>query len=153
MASWYYNSRTGSVVELGTPAAALALLPEALSFGAAWHGTFPTKQAALNYYTQNAAANPGWKAPAGIPSNLKNDVTTTPAAAASAAKQAAAKAAGALKWTLNIGNTGGLLTRILKVGFGAVLIIAGIVQLSGSDKTLKEVLPLIGGPAGKVLRA
>jgi hypothetical protein len=157
MASWYYNSRTGSVVQGGTPAAALALLPEALSFGAGWHGTFPSRQAALNYYSQNAGANPGWKAPAGIASNLKNDVTTTPAATASAAKQAAQKAAaaaaGALKYTLNIGNTGGLLTRILKVGFGAILIIAGVLQFSGSSRTLADVVPLVGKPAGKVLRA
>lgn len=56
-------------------------------------------------------------------------------------------------WDLAFGNTKGLLTRILKVVFGGILLVAGILKLSGTDKKLEQVLPLVGGPAGKVLAA
>lgn len=136
MASWYYNSRTGSVVEGGSPAAILELLPEALHSGMGWHGPFGSKQAALNYYSQNESANPGWKAPAGLASNIQNDVTTTPAATANAAKDAAS---GALKYSLQLGNTTGLLTRILKVAIGGFLLLAGIMKLTNADKDLVKI--------------
>lgn len=56
-------------------------------------------------------------------------------------------------WSLIFGNTHGLLTRILKVVFGGVLLLAGILKLSSTDKRLADVLPLLGGPAGKLLQA
>ena len=42
--------------------------------------------------------------------------------------------------------------RGLKVVFGGILIVAGIIKMTGTDKTLNQVLPLVGGPAGKVLK-
>lgn len=51
-------------------------------------------------------------------------------------------------WSLVFGNTKGLLTRSLKVLIGGILLIEGILKLSGADKTVTSVLM---GPAGKVL--
>jgi hypothetical protein len=67
LSKWYYNSHTGAVEEL----------PEAIGFvelhsGLGWHGPFDTKQAALDFYNTNKAANPGWAAPTGIGGNLAN---------------------------------------------------------------------------------
>lgn len=64
---WYYNSHTGAVEQL----------PEAVGWGElhsglGWHGPFDTKQAALDFYAQGAAANPGWKAPTGVVGNIAN---------------------------------------------------------------------------------
>lgn len=55
-------------------------------------------------------------------------------------------------FSLVFGNTTGLLLRALKVIFGGILITAGVIKLSGADKTLNQVLPLVGGPVGKVLK-
>lgn len=55
-------------------------------------------------------------------------------------------------WNLVFGNWKGILIRSLKIGFGAILITAGILKLTNADKTLNQVLPLVGGPAGKVLK-
>lgn len=69
--------------------------------------------------------------------------------------QAAAKAAESLalpQWALVFGNFKGILTRALKIIFGGILIIAGVLKVTGTDKTLNQVLPLVGGPAGKVLK-
>jgi hypothetical protein len=49
---------------------------------------------------------------------------------------------------LTFGNTTGLLGRILKIGFGGILIIEGFLKLSGSGKTITSV---IRDPAGKAL--
>ena len=69
--SWYYNSDTGAVQQ---QLQAVAWLD--LHAGLGWHGPFATKQDALNFYTQGKAANPGWKAPSGLGSNIINSVAT-----------------------------------------------------------------------------
>ena len=74
--SWSYNSDSGSINETNDIVAA----PE-LHLGLGWHGPFPTKQAALDYYQQNKAANPGWKAPTGLGGTITNtlpDAVTKP---------------------------------------------------------------------------
>lgn len=58
-----------------------------------------------------------------------------------------------VSWALKFGNFGGLLVRGLKILIGGVLLVAGILKMSGADKKLEQVLPLVGGPAGKVLKA
>jgi hypothetical protein len=132
---WFYNSDTGSVIsEPALGDTIQAHLP-------GWHGPFGTKAEALAYYQANAAANPGWKAPTGLAGNVANE---------------AGDAAGSVLgngFKLVLGNTTGLLSRILKVVFGGILLIAGVLKLSGADKKLEAVLPVVGGPAGKVLAA
>lgn len=56
-------------------------------------------------------------------------------------------------WALSLKGFNGILTRFLKITIGGILLIAGILKLTNTDKTLEQVLPLLGGPAGKVLRA
>jgi hypothetical protein len=136
---WFYNSDTGSVVsEPAFGDTIQAHLP-------GWHGPFGTKAEALAYYQQNAASHSGWKAPTGLAGNLGNAVSTV--------------AGGAVKSVLGdgfhlvFGNTSGLLGRILKVAFGVILIVAGVLKLSGTDKKLEQVIPVVGGAAGKVLMA
>lgn len=135
---WFYNSITGSVID--EPAIGDTIqdhLP-------GWHGPFASKQDALGYYTANKGANPGWKAPTGLAGNVGNE-------AGAAASAAAGGTLGAFR--LTFGNTTGLLTRILKTGVGLVLLVAGILKLSGADRKLEQVIPVVGGPAGKVLAA
>jgi len=65
---WFYNSISGSVID--EPAFGDTIQ----SHLPGWHGPFPSKQAALDYYTSNKTANPGWKAPAGLAGNVVNTV-------------------------------------------------------------------------------
>jgi len=51
-------------------------------------------------------------------------------------------------WVVGLAGTTGLLGRALKVGFGAVLIIAGVMRFSGADKDLIQ----IAGSAMKVAK-
>lgn len=132
---WFYNSYTGSVIS--EPAFGDTIQ----SHLPGWHGPFGTKQEALDYYTANKAANPGWKAPTGLGGNVANEAGS------------AASAVVGSGFRLVLGNTAGLLTRILKVTIGGILLIAGILKLSGADRKLEQVLPVVGGPAGKVLAA
>ena len=65
---WFYNSYSGSVVsEPAFGDTIQAHLP-------GWHGPFGTKQEALDFYSQNQAANPGWKAPTGLGGAVTNAV-------------------------------------------------------------------------------
>jgi PKD repeat protein len=53
------------------------------------------------------------------------------------------------QWSLVFGNTGGLLTRILKVVFGGILIISGVLHITGATDKVKAAL----GPAGMAVLA
>lgn len=136
---WFYNSISGGVIsEPALGDTIQAHLP-------GWHGPFASKQAALDYYQANKASHPGWAAPSGLLGGIGNTVT--------AGAGAAGKAVLGGGWNLVLGNTGGLLVRILKVGVGLVLLIAGALRLSGADKRLETILPVVGGPAGRLLKA
>jgi hypothetical protein len=65
------------------------------------------------------------------------------------AAQSAAKDALGSGFHLVFGNTTGLLTRTLKIIFGGVLVIAGIMRLTGAHDRLEQLIPV----AGKVLAA
>lgn len=136
---WFYNSISGGVIE--EPAIGDTIQ----SHLPGWHGPFASKQDALNYYQANKAANPGWAAPSGLLGGIGNTVT--------AGAGAAGKAVLGAGWNLTLGNTSGLLVRILKVGVGLVLLIAGALKISGAGKTLQQVVPIVGGPAGRLLKA
>lgn len=136
---WFYNSTSGAVIhEPAIGDTIQAHLP-------GWHGPFDSKQAALDFYAQGKAANPGWRAPSGLLGGVGNTVA--------AGAGAAAKAVTGAGWNLVLGNTGGLLVRILKVGVGLVLLVAGALRLSGADRKLESIVPVIGGPAGRLLKA
>jgi hypothetical protein len=110
---WFYNSTSGSVIsEPAFGDTVQSHLP-------GWHGPFGTKQEALNFYTQNKAANPGWKAPTGLAGNLENTVG----------------AANPFSWVAGITGISGtnLVLRTLKVIIGGTLLLVGIVHLAGID--------------------
>lgn len=96
------------------------------------------------------AAVSGGEQPGGP--NASNLLKGASQADTNAAKNAAKSVIGA-GWNLTFGNTTGLLSRILKVVIGGVLLLAGILKLSGTDKTLEAVVPIVGGPAGRLLKA
>ena len=125
---WFYNSDSGSVIsEPALGDTIQAHLP-------GWHGPFATKQDALNYYTANKAANPSWKSPAGLGANITNTVKAPVTAAAKAVTSAIPSA-----FNLVFGNTTGLLTRILKVAFGGILIISGIMKMTNAKQDLIQI--------------
>jgi hypothetical protein len=125
---WFYNSDTGSVIS--EP----ALGDTIQSHLPGWHGPFGTKQEALDYYTANAAANPGWKAPTGLAGNLGNE---------------ASAATGLTLAGLHLAWPGAdtFLARALKIVVGGVLLIAGILKMTGTDKA---ALGVAGAAAGKL---
>lgn len=65
--------------------------------------------------------------------NNPTDITAPVKAAVNTGKNAAKKTLGA-GWNLTFGNTTGLLGRIIKVALGAVLLISGILRMTGTDK-------------------
>lgn len=80
-----------------------------------------------------------------------SQTTVNPSNVASGA--GAAAAAGLPGWRLIFGNTTGLLVRILKVGAGLILMIAGALRITGTDRRLASIVPVVGGPAGRLLSA
>lgn len=66
-----------------------------------------------------------------VTTHVKNKVTST---VANAAKSVLGSG-----WSLVFGNTTGLLGRIIKVGLGGILIIAGITRISGVKKDIIAV--------------
>jgi hypothetical protein len=113
---WFYNSDTGSVIS--EP----ALGDTIQSHIPGWHGPFGTKQEALDYYTSNKSANPGWKAPTGLAGNVANEASTA--------------AGGLLKYSASVTGFSGtnFVLRAVKVIVGGVLLISGIIHLAGIDK-------------------
>jgi len=74
--------------------------------------------------------------------NNARDVASGPGNAAKAAANAAKKAAQSVLgngWHVIFGNTTGLAGRILKVVFGGVLVIAGLLRITGAKKTITDV--------------
>jgi hypothetical protein len=142
--SWFYNSYSG---ELTSASGVAALAYEAaIHTGTGWHELpIPASDTEAQAAAYAAANFKGSAAPTtSISKGLTNGITNNPIT------NAVGKA---LDYSLQFGNTTGLLTRILKVTFGGILLIAGILKLSGASQKLSQVLPVVGGPAGKVLAA
>lgn len=114
LTEFIYNSNTGAVNELPTPLAEVEL-----HTGLGWHGPFPTKQAALDYYDANKGANPGWQAPAGIMQEIPNAVDS--------ATQKFLPDYQA--WMIRIGE----------ILLGIVLIGIGIAKLTGTTNAIAKI--------------
>ena len=119
--NWYYNSNTGAVVQMPSPIGSVQL-----SLGIGWHGPFNSKQDALDYYTNNAAKNPGWKQPTGWVGNITN----IPSAAGNVASNALDPFKG-----LNLGNW---FIRIGEVLLGLVLVGVGVAKLTGTANVISK---------------
>jgi len=120
---WFYNSNDGSIIE--EPSwLSWGQTTVANFFGQDWHGPFPSKQAAISYYTSNSAKNPGWKAPTGVAGNLVNE---------------GANAAGAASALTGINAIGDAFQRLTQASFweragqvvlGLILIAMGVAHIT-----------------------
>ena len=122
-----YNSNTGAVVQLPAPIADVELRS-----GLGWHGPFNTKQDALDFYTNNKDANPGWHEPAGWKANI--------AAIPQLPGQRASNAASNVLEPFKGVNLGAWLLRIGEVVLGIVLIGVGIAKLTGTTNTITRMV-------------
>lgn len=120
-------------------------------YAAAWKkdpGLTPN-QAVVTWVAQNALST-------GISTTGTLVGSGVPNAAAAGAQTAVSKLDNILNpfhWQLGITGIAAWFARGLKVLFGGILIVAGILKLTNTDKTLNQVLPIVGGPVGKVLKA
>ncbi len=121
---WFYNSISGSVIsEPALGDTIQAHLP-------GWHGPFGTKQEALDFYAQNRAAHPDWKAPTGFLGAVGNTV---------------AKAAGA-GWSLLWPGAGHFMLRLAEGVVGIAFLIIGLNAL------LKQSTGVSAGSVVKAVR-
>lgn len=122
--SWYYNSNSGAVQEFPS-----ALAEPSLHLGIGYHGPFPSKQAALDYYTANKAANPGWKAPTGLAGNLGNALSSS-----------GDKLNQVLGDPLGKFNLAAWFLRIGEVLLGLVLVGVGVAKLTGASNVVSTLV-------------
>lgn len=124
---WLYNSNTGVVYELPSYMAAAEL-----SSGLGWHGPFNTHDDAITYYNNNAAKNPGWKAPVGatdIGAQLGNAGTSAGQAAVKVATQDTFKGLNLQTWFIRIGE----------ILLGVILIGVGLAKLTGTSNVISSL--------------
>jgi hypothetical protein len=122
---WIYNSRTGTVVLNALPFAQLSL-----KSGLGWHGPFDNKEAAVKYYNDNKAKNPGWIAPTGFfdsVGNVGNIATGTGEAIDNTIQN---------KLGLSDENIRSWLIRIGEILLGIVLVGVGIAKLTGTTNAV-----------------
>lgn len=136
---WNYNDLTGAVMEIPSPVSAGM---RQLNVG--WHGPFQTKQEALDFYAQNKAAHPDWKAPAGFIANVSN-------AAHAEASALTGGVSESLSTKLGNINLQGWFVRIGEIILGIVLVGVGISKLAGLGLTKEQLMSAIG-IAGKAAK-
>jgi hypothetical protein len=115
---WWYNSDSGSVNQQSIPDWAGGSVESHLGLG--WHGPFKTQQQAFDYYTNNRAKNPGWKAP-----------TTSPA-------KAIVQDATGMDATSFVHNVDSYFMRIGEILLGLVLIGVGIAAITGTGNLITK---------------
>lgn len=127
---WFYNSYSGKLVHEDPPSPGYLIYEAALKTATGWHELGVADSA-------TAAEAEAW-----VSAHIKGGAAPSPDAsvgqyASNAAGQAADKAGQAVAGTfhLTFGNDTGLLGRILKVGIGLILIIAGVAKMTGAGKT------------------
>lgn len=129
--SWYYNSNSGAVQEFPD-----ALAEPSLHLGIGYHGPFPTKQAALDYYNANKAANPGWRAPTGLGGNIVNALGAS----------GALGVGGAIATNPVVGDklgTANLAAWFLRIGeilLGLILVGVGVAKLTGTSNVVSSLV-------------
>lgn len=125
---WFYNSYSGKLVHEDPPSPGYLVYEAALHTATGWHELGVADNATAAQATAWAQAN--------LPGAAPSANASVGQYASTAAGQAASKAGQAIGSTfqLTFGNTTGLLGRIIKVGLGLVLIISGLVKLTGASK-------------------
>lgn len=161
---WYYNSYLGEITEMIGPWAALVV-----HSGIGWHGPFANHDAAVAYYNDNKAANPGWKAPVsdlnaiGIAGNAAGSAGNVIGSAGSAiggAVQSIVNAPGkAIQDALGPLQADAKIwaMRISEIVLGIVLIAVGLAHLSGGSgaiaQQLKKGIKLIGATGKAAIKS
>lgn len=120
---WIYNSRTGIVVDLPKPAAFIEL-----KSGLGWHGPFDSKEAAVKYYNDNKAKNPGWKEPT---TNIGTALGNAPSAINDQIQ-------GGLG--LSDENIRTWMIRIGEILLGIVLVGVGVAKLTGTTNVIAKAV-------------
>lgn len=100
-----------------------------LHAGVGYHGPFPTKQAALDYYNANKAANPGWKAPTGLGGNIVNAV-----------ESAGGKVNQVLGDPLGKFNLAAWFLRVGEILLGLILVGVGVAKLTGTTNVVSQLV-------------
>lgn len=124
---WIYNSRSGFLVEMPSPAAYLEL-----KSGLGWHGPFKSKDDALAYYNKNKSTNPGWQAP----STSIGDAIGNSGKALNDSGEAVVKGVG-LGGLTNEAITSWFI-RIGEVLLGIVLLGVGVAKLTGTTNAVAK---------------
>jgi hypothetical protein len=123
---WWYNTESGQLTRSNVLTQALQSIGSVFGLSAGWHELdIPGSASAAQATAEAEKEFPGATPPttAGInPERI----------ASGAASDAGAGALNLFK--LTFGNTTGLLGRIIKVVLGGVLLISGIIRLTGADK-------------------
>lgn len=126
---FWYNSDSGAISQQQIPDWLGGELTAHLGVG--WHGPFKTKQAATDYYNQNKAQNPGWKAPT---DNVGQQIlNTTPGG--DAVQNAVG---GATSWFG--ANIETLLIRVGEILLGLVLVGIGVASLTGAGNVISKAV-------------
>lgn len=130
---WYYNSASGKIQQ-ATNAIDKASIAAELHLGLDWHGPFNTKQAALDYYTNNKAKNPGWKKP--------TDSTLDALGNASGVTDAANAVGDTITNKLGLSNENitAWMVRIGEILLGIVLVGVGIAKLTGTTNMIANAV-------------
>lgn len=133
---WYYNSSDGAVEQHDETTFIEAHLPW---FG--WHGPFDTKQEALDYYTANVAANPGWHAPSGLLQQVAQIPQTINTNINNAGSEATSAIGNAVKTDI-LGNVNlqSWLVRIGEILLGLVLVGVALAKMSGTSNVITKAL-------------
>lgn len=131
--TWFYNSDSGEIVNESPPAPEYFALEAYLHTGTGWHA----------YATQadvdTAVAANHWPPPTtSLNTAIGNDASTIPAAAAKDAGNALSSALSGLNIHWPGADT--FLARALKIVIGGVMLVAGILKLSGGS-TARIPLP------------
>src|SRR6185369_12043499 len=124
-----YNSRTGFLVEMPSPAAYLQL-----KSGLGWHGPFKSKDDAIAYYNKNKGSNPGWQEP----STSIGDAIGNTGKGINDSADAAVKGVGLGGLTNE--NITSWFIRIGEVILGIVLLGVGVAKLTGTTNAVAKLV-------------
>lgn len=124
---FWYNSDTGAIDQQSIPDWAGGSI--AAHLGLSWHGPFKTNQAAIDYYNNNKAHNPGWKAPTNNPGQQILNVTPGGDAVQNAVT-------GGLGWLQ--GNIETIFIRVGEVLIGLVLLGIGVAMLTHAENFVSK---------------
>lgn len=121
---WFYNSDVGQITSWDT---SNPYFEAQLHVGIGWHGPFDTKQAALDYYNANKAANPGWSAPTG---SLLGKIGNATGASSVINNSLGLSDDSIRSWLIRLGE----------IVLGVVLVAVGAAKLTGTSNKVASMV-------------